>query len=94
MIILGKDKLERFAARHADSRRTLEKWVTDAERETWRTPQDIKNAYRSADFLAGNRVIFNIRGNHYRLVVKVRYSNGILLIEWVGTHAEYDKMEF
>ncbi|WP_262368617.1 type II toxin-antitoxin system HigB family toxin [Marinomonas sp. IMCC 4694] len=46
------------------------------------------------DFLDGNRVIFNIKGNHYRLVVKVRYQNGIAVIEWVGTHAQYDKQRF
>ncbi|MDD2863960.1 MAG: type II toxin-antitoxin system HigB family toxin [Methylococcales bacterium] len=57
-------------------------------------PQDIKNRYSSADFLAENRVIFDIKGNHYRLVVKVRYQGGIVVIEWVGTHAEYDKQDF
>ncbi|CAD7855214.1 MAG: hypothetical protein [Olavius algarvensis Gamma 1 endosymbiont] len=60
----------------------------------WRTPQDIKNRYRSVDFLTGNRVIFNLKGNHYRLVVRVRYQNGMVVIEWVGTHAEYDKKRF
>ena len=50
--------------------------------------------YPSASFLAENRVIFNIKGNTYRLVVKVRYQNEIVLIEWVGTHAEYDKQDF
>ena len=57
-------------------------------------PQDIKNRYRSADFLAGNRAIFNIKGNDFRLVVKIRYQNGIVVVEWVGTHAEYDKKRF
>ena len=57
-------------------------------------PKDIKNRYRSADFLADNRVIFDIGGNNYRLVVKVRYQGSIVLVEWVGTHAEYDKAKF
>jgi mRNA interferase HigB len=61
---------------------------------TGNPPQDIKNRYRSADFLADNRVIFNIKGNHYRLVVRVKYQNGIAVIEWVGTHSEYDKQRF
>ena len=60
----------------------------------WKTPQDIKARYRSADFLPGNRVIFNIKGNHYRLVLKVMYQNGIAIIEWVGTHADYARQKF
>ncbi|MDO4997668.1 MAG: type II toxin-antitoxin system HigB family toxin [Neisseria sp.] len=94
MKILGKELLEQFTAKYADCRRPLEKWVTDAERENWKTPQEIKNHYRSVDFLANNRAIFNIKGNHYRLVVKVRYSNGLIVIEWIGTHAQYSKKEF
>jgi mRNA-degrading endonuclease HigB of HigAB toxin-antitoxin module len=62
--------------------------------KNWKTPHDIKRRYRSADFLADNRVIFDIKGNSYRLVVKVRYQNGLVVVEWVGTHAEYDKKKF
>lgn len=94
MRIVGKDRLDAFSRKHADSRRALERWVTDVQRERWKTPQDIRVAYNSADFLANNRVIFNIRGNNYRLVVQVRYCNGLVLIEWIGTHAEYDKKTF
>ena len=60
----------------------------------WRGPQDIKNRYPTASFLAEHRVIFNIKGNTYRLVVKARYRYGVVLIEWIGTHAEYDKQDF
>lgn len=94
MRVVGRDKLDAFGKGHADAKKALDAWFHEAESNNWETPQDIKNRYRSADFLAGNRVIFNIKGNHYRLVVKVRYQNGIVLIEWVGTHAEYSKMRF
>ncbi|MGF6147776.1 Uncharacterized protein conserved in bacteria [Kingella potus] len=94
MQILGKQKISAFMAKHADSRQSLATWIADVERENWQTPHDIKAVYQSADFLAGNRVIFNIRGNHYRLVVKVRYSNGIVKIDWIGTHAQYSKKDF
>ncbi|QGL26464.1 hypothetical protein GJV52_07170 [Neisseria brasiliensis] len=57
-------------------------------------PSGREGRQQTADFLADNRVIFNIRGNHYRLVVKVRYINGIVKIEWIGTHAEYSKKDF
>ena len=60
----------------------------------WTGPQEIKDRYPSASILADNRVIFNIKGNSYRLLLKVRYQNGIVLIEWIGTHAEYDKQDF
>lgn len=68
--------------------------ATDVEYSTWLSPQDIKDKYASVDFLSGNRAIFNIKGNAYRLVVAVRYRNGLVVIDWVGTHAEYSKQNF
>lgn len=94
MKVLGRNLLTEFSARHAHAKAALDAWFDEAERAHWKTPQDIKNRHRSADFLSDNRVIFNIKGNHYRLVVKVRYQHGIALVEWVGTHAEYDKKRF
>ncbi|MEZ8294956.1 MULTISPECIES: type II toxin-antitoxin system HigB family toxin [Vibrio] len=94
MKVLGRDKLTKFYKKHSNVKSALESWFSEAEGATWKTPQDIKNRYGSADFLADNRVIFNIKGNHYRLVVKVRYQNGIAVVEWVGTHAQYDKQDF
>ena len=72
----------------------LEAWFAEAKDATWTRPQDVKDQYRSADILPGNRVIFNIKGNRYRLVIRVRYQNGIVYIEWVGTHAEYSRRSF
>lgn len=96
MKVLGRNLLTEFSAKHANAKAALDAWFNEAQAENsqWKTPQDIKNRHRSADFLSDNRVIFNIKGNHYRLVVKVRYQQGIVRIEWVGTHAEYDKKRF
>lgn len=94
MKVIGRDKLLKFSKKHNQAKAALDSWFAEAERAAWKTSQDIKDRYRSADFLAGNRVIFNIKGNHYRLVVKVRYQNGIVAVEWVGTHAEYNKQTF
>jgi mRNA interferase HigB len=94
MQLLGLIALDAFKRSHADSRGPLDAWQSDVERAQWTGPQDVKNRYPSASLLADNRVIFNIKGNTYRLVVKARYQNGIVLIEWVGTHAEYDKQNF
>jgi len=94
MKVLGRDKLIKFSGKHANAKGALDAWFNEADGASWKTSQDIKNRFSSASFLADNRVIFNIKGNDYRLVVKVRYQNDIVVIEWVGTHAEYDKKSF
>lgn len=94
MKLHGLLMLEEFRQRHADSRGPLNAWQAEVEAAQWQAPHDIKVRFPSASFLAENRVIFNIKGNTYRLVVKVKYQYGMLLIEWVGTHAEYDKKDF
>jgi mRNA interferase HigB len=94
MRILGLPLLEQFKKRHADTRKQLDAWQSEVQREQWLSSQDVKRRYKSADFLADNRVIFNIKGNNYRLVVKVRYQNKIVVVEWVGTHADYSKQRF
>lgn len=94
MRVIGRDKLLKFSKKHNQVKSALNSWFEEAERANWQKPQDIKEQYRSAEFLSDNRVIFNIKGNHYRLVVKARYQNGIVVIEWVGTHAEYDRQRF
>lgn len=91
MRILGRDKLTTFVNAHADARPWLENWIGEAERTQWRTPQDVKNLYSSASFLPGNLVIFNVKGNRYRMETLVAYSTGIVILRWLGTHAEYDK---
>lgn len=94
MRILGLLLLNEFKKAHADARGPLDAWQNEVERSQWQTSQDIKQRYSSADFLADNRVIFNIKGNRYRLVVQVRYLGGLVAVEWIGTHAEYDKKKF
>lgn len=94
MRVLNRQLLSAFGRKHAAAKTALDSWYQEARGACWQTPHDIKRRYPSADFLAGNRVIFNIKGNHYRLVVKATYQAGILKIEWVGTHAEYSKKRF
>ncbi|BCM25965.1 type II toxin-antitoxin system HigB family toxin [Methyloradius palustris] len=94
MQLIGLLKLDNFKKKHADARGPLDAWRDDIERSNWIEPQDIKSRYATASFLSDNRIIFNIKGNSYRLVVKVKYQNGLVLIEWIGTHAEYSKQTF
>ncbi len=94
MQLINLAVLEELKSSHADARGALDAWRAEVQAATWLSPQDIKDRYASASFLTGNRVIFNIKGNSYRLVVKVRFQSGIVMIEWGGTHAEYDKKRF
>lgn len=71
----------------------LRSWYAQASRADWRSPADVKAAYRSASFLAGNRVVFNIKGNDFRLVAAVHYNRGMMFIRIVGTHRDYDTID-
>lgn len=76
-----------------DAKGPLESWFHEVCHEEWRTPSDVKAKYGSASFLKGNRIVFNIGGNKYRLVVKVNYSLKIVFIRFVGTHEDYDQID-
>jgi mRNA interferase HigB len=70
----------------------LKAWYQEAEKAGWKTAADVKAKYRSASILKKGRVVFNVCGNKFRLVAWINYSVGVLYIRWVGTHAEYDKV--
>ena len=91
MKILDRERLERFCRKHADARGWIENWLADVESAVWTTPQDIRRRYASASFLPGSVVIFNVKGNAYRLEVTVAYGTRVVVIEWIGTHREYDE---
>lgn len=94
MQVYGLARLHEFSRKHANARAALTAWHTVVEQAEWNTTHDIKARFAQADFLVDNRVIFNIKGNHYRLLAKVNFQAGIVLVEWIGTHAEYDKKSF
>lgn len=91
MKIVGMDVLEDFKAHHADVRSAVDSWVAEVEMAQWSEPAELKKRYPSASILADNYVIFNIKGNHYRLKTQVAYQTGIVLVKMAGTHAEYMK---
>lgn len=94
MNVLAKRSLRAFWTRQPHSRLPLETWYTIASAATWQTPADIKAAFGSnVDFVGDNRVIFDIGGNKYRLVVRVAYAYGRVYVKFVGTHAEYDRID-
>lgn len=77
----------------AGVRRQLDAWFAEASRATWKNPAEVKQQYRSASIVSAERVVFNIKGNDYRLVVRIDYRFQIVLIVWLGTHEEYDKID-
>ena len=92
MRIIARRTLREFCERHRTVEQPLKSWYREADQATWDGPSDIKRRYRHASFLKGNRVIFNVGGNKYRLVVHVNYAYRVLYIRYVGTHADYDQI--
>jgi mRNA interferase HigB len=91
--ILSKKTLREFWNKHNDCEQQLKAWYKEAKTAKWGTANNIKDDYPSASFIEGNRVIFNIKGNKYRLVARINYKYGIVWIRFIGTHAEYDKID-
>jgi len=94
MRVIAKSSLVKFWRQpgYADSRGALQSWYDEAIKANWRTPQNIKDQYSSASICGNNRVVFNIAGNKYRLVVEIQYRVGIAWVKFVGTHARYDQI--
>jgi len=93
MRIISRKKLREFWERHPDARQSLQAWYADVSIAEWKTPSDIRNVYKNASFLTDNRVVFNIKGNKYRLIVAIRYEYGIVYIRFIGTHRDYDNID-
>lgn len=93
MRIISKKTLLDFGGKHADSNQALLTWHKDTESSSWKSPKDIKRTYPSASIIPGNRIVFNIKGNSYRLVVKINDDYGIIYIRFIGTHSDYDKID-
>ena len=94
MRIISRRTLRVFWETHGrkDAEQPLRAWFHEAEKADWSKPGDIKEHYRNASIVGNNRVVFNIAGNKYRLVVAVHYKKRIVFIRFIGTHSEYDKI--
>jgi len=93
MRVISVKCLRDFWTRHADAEQPLRAWYEEASNAHWRAPRDIKARYASTSFLQGNRVVFNIKGNDYRLIVAVAYRFDAIYVKFIGTHAQYDKID-
>jgi mRNA interferase HigB len=90
--IIAKSTLRAFWAVRPDAEEPLLAWYREVEKEDWSEPAQVKEKYRNASIVKGNRVVFNIKGNDYRLVVRINYPYRMLYVRFVGTHAEYDRV--
>ena len=93
MRVIAKNTLQVFWRRHPDAEQPLLGWYREVEKENWDSPAKVKLKYRNASIVGDSRVVFNIKGNDYRVVVKINYPYRVVYVRFVGTHAEYDKID-
>jgi len=99
MRVIARSTLKQFIERthgrrnHAALKSALEAWFTEARNAKWKNSAEVKRRYAAASIVSSDRVVFNIKGNDYRLVVAIDYEKGIVWIKWIGTHAEYNGID-
>ncbi len=93
MRILTKKRLRDYWGLHPQAEQPLKRWHDYVQKAKWSSPSDVKRDYHSADILPDNRVVFNIGGNNYRLVVKIEYRFQDVYVRFIGTHSEYDRID-
>ena len=92
MRVIAFKTLRSFFEKHPDCENQLKAWYKDAERANWKSPKEVKQFHASASVIGDNRIVFNVKGNRYRLVVKFNYDYGWAWIRFIGTHNEYNKI--
>jgi mRNA interferase HigB len=93
MNIHNKGTLVDYYTIHPDCKNTLESWYHDVLTKEWKKPNDVTKDYNKARTIKNDRVIFEISGSDYRLIVELNYQKGWVFIKFIGTHAEYDKVD-
>jgi len=91
MKLIGRDILKEFIFEHADARSSISAWIAEVEATVWQSSHDVKARYANASFLGDGTVIFNIKGNTYRMETRITYKTPVVMVVWIGTHAEYSK---
>jgi len=93
MKVIGTNKIDEFIRKHTDSKNWLQAWLAETRSREWQSPVDVKLRYKSASILGDNRVIFDIKGNRYRMETQVSYKMKVVFIKRLGTHAEYSRWD-
>lgn len=91
--VIAKSTLREFWEKNSDAEQYLKTWYDTVKNSQWKSPSDIKQVYSNASILKDSRVVFNIKGNSYRLIVKFHYEKQWAFIRFIGTHKEYDKID-
>jgi len=94
MILVGKRLLVEFSRKHASARDAIAAWVLEVEAASWGSGVDVKARFPSVSFVGSDGLVFNLKGNHFRLDTQINYSAQIILVRRIGTHAEYDSWTF
>jgi len=93
MRIIAISTLKNYWIRHKTSEQALKSWIQECRKSNWRNSAQLKSMFRNASIINAKRVVFNIKGNDFRLIVDIEYRLKIVFIFWIGTHTEYDKIE-
>ena len=93
MRVFAKKILREFWEKHNDTEQQLKTWYKEASKANWANPTDIKNEYAKASILKSGRVVFNICGNKYRLIIEINYERQWAFVRFIGTHTQYDKID-
>ncbi len=93
MHVISRKRLREFGDNEPRAKAALDSWYHEAAKADWKTPADIKEQYRNASILKDNRVVFNIAGNKFRLIVRIDYEVGVVFVRFIGNHAAYDKVD-
>ena len=93
MRVISKGTLREYWIKNPKSENSLLDWYQTTKNHWWKTPNDLKNTFHNASIINANRVVFNIKGNDFRLVVELDYEYQLVFIVWIGTHKEYDKID-
>jgi len=95
MNLIGREKLDAYRRNYASARKALNVWIEIIEKASWHSPHELKATLAAASIIGqgSDRVVFNIKGNAFRLVVRIDFARQIVLVRWFGTHAEYDRID-
>ncbi|KIE06232.1 Uncharacterized protein NF27_AZ00020 [Candidatus Jidaibacter acanthamoeba] len=93
MRIIARSNLKEFWNIYKDAEQPLKTWFDLVKKADWDKPNDVKQTFNSADIIPNNRIVFNIKGNNYRLIVQINYRFKIVYIRFIGTHTEYNKID-
>jgi len=90
--VIAKKVLREFWEKHNDCEQQLKAWFQEASKAEWKNPNEIKTEFPSASIIGNDRIVFNIKGNSYRLIIKINFDYQMIWIRFIGTHPEYDKV--